>query len=321
MSEYDDALWRDFPKTLSAFEERFPDEASCWRYLVQCRWGDHPTCPRCGSQQLSLVSRKRFMCKRCSHQTTVTAGTVMENTHKPLKLWFRAIWEVCVHRPGISAKDLQRILGFGSYETAWTWLHKLRRLMVDAEREALTDAVQMDESFLSGARRGEAALRGGKRVILIAAEPQGRIRLAHAPNNDEASVGAFADQSLASDAAVTTDGLASYNPRSLGDRPHRMTVQSPQERSTQDAVQACHRAASLCKRWWLGTHHGAISAKHLQAYLDEFTFRFNRRKTQGVGKLVARVLQNIKHYPPLTMRTLVDDMVPCRLFASLETRG
>lgn len=116
-------LWREFPKTLAEFERRFPDEAACREYLIQLRWDGAPSCPRCRGKRLSAISRHRLHCLQCHHQTTVTAGTLMEKTRKPLRLWFRA---ACVHRSDISAADLQRGLGLGSYETAWSWLHKRR---------------------------------------------------------------------------------------------------------------------------------------------------------------------------------------------------
>lgn len=313
-AEDPDQLWREFPKTLLEFERRFPTEAACREYLIAVRWGARPWCSRCGGERLSAISRHRLHCLDCHHQTTVTAGTIMEKTRKPLRLWFRALWEVCVHRPGISAKDLQRVLGLGSYETAWCWLHKLRRLMVDPKRTPLAKAIQLDEGFVRGARQAEGGTRRGKAVVLVAAEAGGRVRLAHAPSNDEPSLRRFADACLGPHAALTSDGLASYNARSLGRRSHRMAVQSPTERQQADALQIAHYAIAHLKRWWLGTHHGAISAKHLQAYLDEFAFRYNRRKTRGVGRLVARALQNIAHYPPLTMKRLVHESAPCRLF-------
>lgn len=316
-------LWREFPKTLMEFERRFPDEAACREYLIQLRWGGAPSCPRCQGKRLSAISRHRLHCLGCHHQTTVTAGTLLEKTHKPLRLWFRAIWEVCVHRPGISAADLQRVLGLGSYETAWGWLHKLRRAMVDPNRMPLSGAVQIDEGFVRGARQGEQGLRLGKAIVVVAAEPGGRVRLAHAPNNDEPSLRCFVAQCIHARAALTSDGLASYNPRSLGSRAHTMAVQSLPQRREIDALQSCHWAIAHLKRWWLGTHHGAITAKYLQAYLDEFAFRYNRRKTRGVGRLAARVLQNVVQYPPLTVKTLVHETQPCRLFqkAAVELSG
>ena len=149
---------------------------------------------------------------------------------------------------------------------------------------------------------------------LVGAKAGGRVRLAHAENNDEATLKSFADAQVAATAAVTTDGLASYNARSLGGRPHEKVVRAVQQKQEKDALQNCHWAISNLKRWLLGTHHGAVRQKHLQAYLDEFAFRYNRRKTKGVGRIAARVLENLVTCKPMSMRRLIDGTKPCRLF-------
>ena len=183
-------------------------------------------------------------------------------------------------------------MGFGSYETAWTWLHKLRASMVRKEREPLRPFVQVDETLV-----GEGG--PNKELVLVATEAEGRVRLAHAANNDEATLKRFADGQIAPDAEVTTDGLASYNERSLGERPHEPKVQTKVERREKDALQGCHWTISLLKRWLLGTHAGAVRRKHLQAYLDEFAFRHNRRKTNGTVRIAARVIEGLVAGEPL----------------------
>ena len=244
------------------------------------------------------------------HQTSLTSGTLLQGTRKPFKTWFRAVFEISTRRNGISAKDLQRIMGFGSYETAWTWLHKLRVALVRPGREPLSQRVQIDEGFVGGKR-------GGKSMVLVATETtDGRVRLAHADNNDEATLKQFADAHVAPAAAVTTDGLASYNAKSLGEREHEGIVQTKAERQVHDTLQGVHWTMSLLKRWLLGTHAGAVQAKHLQAYLDEFAFRHNRRKTKGVGRIAARTLAQLVVHAPMTMRMLVDETLPCRAFRS-----
>ena len=167
----------------------------------------------------------------------------------------------------------------------------------------------------------DETLVGGKRsshreLVLVAAEADGRVRLAHAENNDEGTLKSFADSQIASDTQVVTDGLASYNSDSLGERPHQAIVQTKQERRDSDALQGCHWTTSLLKRWLLGTHAGAVRPKHLQAYLDEFAFRHNRRKTNGVGRIAARVIEQLVARRLLTMRKLIDQTPRCRWFAS-----
>jgi len=308
-----DDLWRDFPKTATEFEARFATEEDCRAYWIEARWGGKPACARCKSTRVwAIRDGTTFECADCDHQTSLTSGTLLEKTRKPLKMWFRAVFEISTRRTGISAKDLQRIMGFGSYKTAWTWLHKLRAALVRPEREPLGPFVEMDEALVGG--------KGGphKELVLVAAEADGRVRLAHAETNDKATLKRFADDQVALDARVVTDGLASYDADSLGERPHEAKVQAKAERRENDAIQSCHWTISLLKRWLLGTHAGAVAPKYLQAYLDEFAFRHNRRKTNGVGRIAARVIEQLVARQPLTMRSLIDDTRRCRWFRSAQ---
>ena len=311
-----DDLWRDFPKTATEFEARFATEEDCRAYWIEARWGGEPACARCSSTRVWTIREgTTFECADCGHQTSLTSGTLLEKTRKPFKTWFRAVFEISTRRTGISAKDLQRIMGFGSYKTAWSWLHKLRAAMVRPDREPLGPFVQVDETLVGG--KGSPH----KELVLVAAEADGRVRLAHAETNDEATLKSFADSQIAPDTEVVTDGLASYNSGSLGERPHQTIVQTRQERRDSDALQGCHWTTSLLKRWLLGTHAGAVRAKHLQAYLDEFAFRHNRRKTNGVGRIAARVIEQLVARGPLTMRKLIDQTPRCRWFASDQYAG
>jgi transposase-like protein len=306
-------LWRDFPKTVTEFEARFATEEDCRAYLIQARWGGEPACARCESKRVWTIREgTTFECADCGHQTSLTSGTVLEKTRKPLKMWFRAIFEISTRRTGISGKDLQRIMGFGSYETAWTWLHKLRSAMVRSDSEPMGPFVQTDEALVGG--------KGGphKELVLVAAEANGRVRLAHVENNDTGTCERFVSGQIAADAHVVTDGHAGYNEKSLGERTHSAHVQTKAERRENDAVQACHWTISLLKRWLMGTHAGAVRDKHLQAYLDEFAFRHNRRKTNGTVRIAARVIESLVTRPPLTMRKLVDGTRRCRWFGSTQ---
>ena len=302
-------LWRDFPKTAQEFEARFATEEDCRAWWIKARWGDHPACARCKSTRV-WTERKGFLfeCADCGHQTSLTSGTLLEKTRKPFKVWFRAVFEISTQRTGISGKDLQRLLGFGSYKTAWTWLHKIRTAMVRPEREPLGPFVQMDEALVGG--------KGGpnKELVLVAVEFDGRVRLAHAENNDAETLKVLVSGQVAEDAHVVTDGHAGYNDKSLEKRPHEAVVQTKEERRENDAVQSCHWTISLLKRWLIGTHAGGVRAKHLQAYLDEFAFRHNRRKTKGVGRIAARVFEQLITHGPRTMRQIIDDTRRCRYF-------
>jgi Zn ribbon nucleic-acid-binding protein/transposase-like protein len=302
-------LWRDFPKTAQEFEARFATEEDCRAWWIKARWGDHPACARCKSTRV-WTERKGFLfeCADCGHQTSLTSGTLLEKTRKPFKVWFRAVFEISTQRTGISGKDLQRLLGFGSYKTAWTWLHKIRTAMVRPKREPLGPFVQMDEALVGG--------KGGpnKELVLVAVEVDGRVRLAHAENNDAETLKVLVSGQVAEDAHVVTDGHAGYNDKSLEKRPHEAVVQTKEERRENDAVQSCHWTISLLKRWLIGTHAGGVRAKYLQAYLDEFAFRYNRRKTKGVGRIAARVFEQLVTHGPRTMRQIIDDTRRCRCF-------
>jgi hypothetical protein len=303
-----DALWRDFPKTAVEFERRFASEDDCIAYWMKARWGNEPACARCKSTRVwTELEGRRFECADCGHQTSLTSGTVLEGTRKPFKVWFRAVFEISSRRNGISAKELQRILGFGSYETAWTWLHKIRGSLTRQGREPLSEDVEIDEAFVGGKRLG-------KSMVLVATETDGRVRFAHALTNDEQTLKTFADANLAEDASVTSDGHAGYNATSLGEREHEPIVQTKAERAENDTLQLTHWAVSMLKRWLLGTHAGAVKARHLQVYLDEFAFRWNRRKTNGVGRISARTIEMLVSHAPRTMRSIVDSAKPYPLF-------
>jgi len=267
---------------------------------VPAHWEGKPACAACQSTRVWPVRKGRwFECADCRHQTSLTSGTPLHKTTKPLKMWFRAVFEISSRRNGISAKDLQRILGLGSYETAWTWLHKLRAALVRPNREPLAENVQIDEAFVGD--------KSGKQLVLVATETDGRVRMSHADNNDAKTVERFAAAEIATDASVTTDGHKGYSAKSLGKRAHEAIVQTKAERAEADALQATHWTISLLKRWLLGTHASAVRPKHLQAYLDEYAFRHNRRGTQGVGRIASRTIEQLVRLPPRTMRDIVDD--------------
>ena len=214
MAEHGNDLWRDFPKTAIEFDERFQTEEDCRAYWIEARWGGKPACANCQSARVWAERGGRlFECAECGHQTSLTSGTVLEKTKYPLKVWFRAVFEIASRKNGISAKELQRIMGFGSYKTAWSWLHKIRASLMRPDAEHMSQNVEIDEAYVGSKRLGKA-------LVLVAAERGGRVRLALAENNDEATIKRFADAYIAPRADVTTDGLASYNGRSLGKRDH-----------------------------------------------------------------------------------------------------
>ncbi len=273
-----------FPRSLFELQRRFPDEASCRRYLAESRWPDGFRCPRCAHPEATeLPSRFLWRCESCGLDTSVTAGTVLHRTKTPLPQWFWAAYLVATHTPGLSAVQLQRQLGIRRYETAWLMLHKLRCAMVRPGRELLTGTVEVDEAYLGGAvtgRRGGRTL--GVKVVVVAAvevrgEGSGRVRLRVIPDATAESLVAFIRDNVALGATIRTDGWAGYTHVAEAGYRHKRSVQGLPERAGV-ILPRVHRVFGNLQTWLRGTHHG-VGDKHLQAYLDEFAFRFNRRST------------------------------------------
>lgn len=283
----------DYPRTVMELEERFSTEEACRDYLIRLRWPNGFVCPRCQAPGNWTATRGRLICRTCRHQASVTAGTIFQDTHKPLRMWFRAAWHVTSQKNGASAVSLQQVLGLGSYMTAWTWLHKLRRAMVRPGRDRLRGTVEVDETYWGGEEEGVIGrLTEDKALIAVAAEENGkgigRIRLRSIPDVTRASLHGFIAETIEPGSTVRTDGLNSY--LGLEKYVHDRQVQRRQPEG-EHLLPRVHRVVSLLKRWLLGTHQGAISHAHLDYYLDEFTFRFNRRTSASRGKLFYRLLQ------------------------------
>jgi transposase-like protein/ribosomal protein L37AE/L43A len=274
----------DFPKTLVEFQARFADEGACRAYLAASRWPDGYRCPGCGHPEASEVAeRGLWQCRACRQQTSVTAGTVLHGTRTPLTQWFWAAYLVTTHTPGVSALQLQRQLGLSRYETAWVMLHKLRRAMVRPDRTPLQERVEVDETYgggPAGGLRGGRAL--GKTALVVAAvevreKGSGRVRLQVVPDASGPALTGFVRTHVAPGAIVVTDGWQGYAPLAgLGYR-HRPRTQGARKRADK-ILPRVHRVFGNLQTWLRGTHHG-VGHQHLQAYLDEFTFRFNRRRT------------------------------------------
>ena len=287
----------DYPRTLAELEDRFASEDACRAYLARLRWPDGFCCPRC-SHRKAWALGKRWECCKCGYQASVTAGTIFQDSHKPLTMWFRAIWWVTAQKNSASALNLQGILGLGSYQTAWTWLHKLRRAMVRPGRDRLAGRVEVDEMYWGSPEEGsQGREHGQKTLILIAAQEDGRkvgrIRMARVPDASAPSIETFIAQAIEPGSVVHTDGWAGYAGLSKRGYKHEAT---PQGRlgipgADEDMLPRVHRVISLLRRWLMGTHQGAISPAHVDYYLDEFTFRFNRRTSAHRGKLFFRLLQ------------------------------
>lgn len=298
----------EYPRTLAVLERQFGTDAACVQYLFRLRWPDGFVCPRCGESEGWFTKRGLFVCKGCQCQTSVKAGTIFQGSRLPLTLWFRAIWWVTSQKNGASAKGLQRILGLGSYETAWTCLHKLRRAMVRPGRDRLSGTIEVDETYIGGERRGKRG-RGaeGKALVIIAAQMEdnriGRIRLRRVKNASAASLGPAVQEAVTQGSVVRTDGWQGYNNLDRLGYMHKIVRREVDVGD--NLLPGCNRIASLLKRWLLGTHQGAVSHEHLDYYLDEYTFRFNRRTSQSRGKLFYRLIQHAVVIEPVPYSKLV----------------
>jgi transposase-like protein len=250
------------------------------------------------------------MCSACGYQVSVTAGTIFQDTRTPLTLWFRAIWWVVSQKNGASALGMQRVLGLGSYRTAWTWLHKLRRAMVRPGRERLSGEVEVDETFVGGVDPGGGRRHVGKKaLVVLAAEVRGRaigrIRMRRVADSSADSLLPFVQDAVEPGSTVITDGLQSYRGLPKLGYSHDRRVRLGSGESADALLPRVHRAASLLKRWLLGTHQGAVSREHLDYYLDEFTFRFNRRASRHRGKLFYRLLEQAVAVDPAPYAAMV----------------
>jgi transposase-like protein len=295
--------------------DRFATEAACRDFLVKLRWSDGFRCPRCaGAKGWPLKGRGLMECAVCGHQASVIAGTIFQDTHKPLRLWFQAIWLVTSQKQGASALSLKQNLGLGSYETAWVWLHKLRAAMVRPDRDRLEGPVEVDEVTVGGVEEGLGGRqRNLKSLVAVAVEMSGRgigrIRMGQIEAADDAHLGGFVSEVVVPGAIVHTDAWGGYNglaKRGYDHRPRNIRAEGRGRQAAVELMPRVHLVASLLKRWLVGTHQGAVSADHLDYYLDEFCFRFNRRRSRRRGLLFVRLLENAVRIDPLTYDAIVE---------------
>jgi len=303
----------DYPRTLMEFDEWFSTEEACAEFLQRLRWRDGFRCPGCGSAKAWLTSRERLRCAECQRQTSVTAGTIFEGTRKPLRTWFQAMWYVTSQKFGGNALGLKRVVGFGSYQTAWTWLHKMRRAMVRPGRDRLSGTVEVDETYVGNEEAGVYGRQTRKRAIVAVAievlSPKGfgRVRLRQVPAVSAAILTPFVCDTIEPGSIVRTDGWRGYDRIHKHGYTRERVVLADSADPAHVAMPGVHRIASLLKRWFLGTHQGSVSNKHLDYYLDEYTFRFNRRSSRARGLLFCRLVEQAVQVDPVTYRQIVDD--------------
>lgn len=300
----------DYPRTIGELEARFDREEACRDYLFGLRWPEGFVCPRCGRDRAWPVGKTLFQCVGCDYQVSVTAGTIFQDTRKPLTTWFRAVWWVTSQKNGASALGMQRILGLGSYRTAWVWLHKLRRAMVRPGRDRLTGRVEVDETYVGGPEKGVPGRAAeDKALVVIAAQEDGRkigrIRMRRIPDASSRSLHRFIEDSIEPGSVVHTDGWQGYRGLEVKGYSPDVTILEGRKETAFDLLPRVHWVVSSLKRWLLGTHQGAVSTEHLDYYLDEFTFRFNRRTSHSRGMLFYRLLQQAVAVEPAPYRSMV----------------
>lgn len=274
----------EFPTSLLEFMRRFPDERACFDYLLQTRWPDGFSCPGCRSAK-SYPRSKRLVveCSACRRLTSATAGTVMHGSRQPLCAWLLAAFLLIVDKRGVSATQLQRALGIRRHEVAYQMLHKLRAAMVAPERERLRGVVEIDETLVGGVKRGvgKGTWKGAQQIVIGAVEVRagrtpGRLRLRRLAEGRELLALAFVRENVEPATAVRTDGGYLYEKLRSEGFAHEV-ISAAHGVPREEVLPTLHLVFANLKAWLQGTFHGAVRKEHLQAYLNEFVFRFNRR--------------------------------------------
>jgi transposase-like protein len=288
--------------------------------LEWLRWPEGFVCPECGHAGAWELGDGRYECRECHERTSPSAGTIFDRTRTPLTVWFTACWLFASQKDGISALSLQRLLGIGSYQTAWAMLHRLRSVLVRPGRDRLAGTVEIDETYIGGEETGLAGGRArGKKVLTgIAVEVRdpkglGRCRMAPLADASAASLHAFITDHVEPGTVVVTDGWSGYlGLERLGYRHDRHSQRAARAggEDPDQLLPAVHRVASLAKRWLLGTHLGSVDDAHLPSYLNEFAFRFNRRRSRSRGMVFYRVLELAVAHAPVRYRDLIANPRP-----------
>jgi transposase-like protein len=320
-----------YPRTTGEFLAWFGTDEDCLDYLEWLRWPDGFSCPGCGHAGGWRLADGRIKCGGCGARTSLTAGTIFDRTRTPLTVWFHACWLFATAKDGISAQHLQRALGIGSYQTAWAMLHRLRSVLVRPGRDRLAGTVEVDETYIGGEEPGLPGGRAyGKKVLTcIAVEVRpgkgiGRCRMAPLADFSSATLVAFIKENVEAGATVITDGLNAYRALPGHGYAHDRRVQRAARARGEDPgelLPAVHRVASLCKRWLLGTHQGSVDEAHLPAYLNEFAFRFNRRRSRSRGMVFYRIMELAAGHTPVRYRDLLATSRPRPGQAPPGTRG
>src|ERR1035437_6800754 len=299
-----------YPGNQMEFKAMFKTEQNCIDYIESFRWKQGFVCPICGSIRYWKKSKGLYECIDCGAESTVTNGTIFHKSTKPLLVWFHAIWWMVAQKNGVSAKGLQKILGLGSYQTAWTWLHKFRRLMILSSRTKLKGVVEVDEVLVGGKTSGKRG-RGaeGKSLVVVAVEVlgrrTGRTRMAKISDASSKSLIAFIEENIEPSSIIITDGWSSYNELSEKGYQHKVQKATVKDED-EEVLPNVHRIASLLKRWLLGTHQSYLNKNKLEYYLDEYVFRYNRRTSKSRGLLFMRLIEQAVITAPVSYKEIIN---------------
>jgi len=302
-----------YPKDFQEFLSKFKSEEDCWNYIYEVRWPNGFVCPQCHGTKYWLTEHKLIHCSSCGHQASITGGTIFHGTRKPLLLWFHIMWWVVAQKTGASAYNLMDFMGFGSYETAWSWLQKLRRAMVRPQRDKLSGEVEVDETFIGGREIGKGKQGRGaetKTLVVVATEcvgkQIGRVRFMCIPEASSECLSQFIEENIEIGSTIMTDGWKGYGFLSKSEKyKHETKVISGSGKEAHELLPHVHLVDSLVKRWVNGTHQGNVSPKHLSYYLDEFAFRFNRKMSTYRGKLFYRLIQQAVDTSPIPYKDII----------------
>jgi len=302
---------KEYPMTFEEFIKRFGTEEDCRAYLFSLRWANNFSCPKCSHNEYWTVNQILYTCKKCRHQTSVIAGTIFQDTHKTIRQWFIAIWWITTQKYGASAQGLQQVLGLGSYKTLWAWLHKIRVAMVNPHRVKLSGKVEVDETYIGGEENEGKRGRGTENKALVAVAVEingkkpGRLRLSIIDDASKISLHKFISENVEVGSTIVSDDWSGYLGLEKIGYTREIYVQN-KAKTDDEMLPHVHLIISLLKRWLLGTHQGAVSKKHLQSYLDEYVFRFNRRTASKRGLLFYRLVENAMKTPPKTFDEITE---------------
>lgn len=299
----------DYPENWDQFIDWFHNDQLCRNYIYKIRWPNGFICPRCHVKETPYkLKNNTLKCAICRKETSITSGTIFNKTRTSLTDWFGAIWYITNQKNGVSALGVHRLLGFGSYQTSWTLLHKLRTAMVNPERDKLSGLVEVDETFIGGVvprKKSKNHSSKSKSIVLVAVEllePKGfgRVRFRHVSAANKENISQFILDVVKPGSVIYSDGSPVYNCVNENGFAHHKTVHLGSDIAAHTTMPGVHRVASLLKRWLLGAYQGAIQEKQLEYYLDEYAFRFNRRKSKSRGLLFYRLLEQAVITTPIT---------------------